>query len=207
MQEMPRSMLDALRQPMEDGVVLIARAQTAVSFPARFALVGAMNPCPCGFAGDASRPCVCAAADIVRHRARISGPLADRIDMTVHVPAVAIEALSRSAAGEPSSLVRDRVVRARHIQHERYRASGVSCNAHVQGRWLDVNSPLAADARRTLISASERLGLSARGFHRVLRLARTVADLDTEEVTLKRHIAEALFFRLSPQTRLAGTVG
>lgn len=196
LQEMPRSVLDALRQPMEDGRVVIARAQQALTFPAKFALVGAMNPCPCGQRGQAGRTCTCSEPDVTRHRARISGPLADRLDMTVHVPAVAIASLGGGATGESSTTVRARVVAARERQRERYRRlRRVSCNAHVAGRWLDAHSAMSADARSLLTLSADRLALSARGYHRVLKVARTVADLDLSDAIERAHVAEALFVR------------
>ncbi len=196
LQEMPRSVLDALRQPMEDGRVVIARAQHALAFPAKFALVGAMNPCPCGQRGQAGRTCTCTEADVTRHRARISGPLADRLDMTVHVPAVAIASLGGGAGGEPSADVRARVVAARERQRERYRRlRRVTCNAHVAGRWLDAHTPVTDEARSLLTLSADRLALSARGYHRVLKVARTVADLDMSDAIERAHVAEALFVR------------
>lgn len=196
LQEIPRSVLDALRQPMEDGRVVISRAQQSLAFPAKFALVGAMNPCPCGQAGQAARTCTCSPADIARHRARVSGPLADRLDMTIHVPAVAIGALARGGEGEPSALVRARVVQARERQRERYRRlKRVTCNAHVPGRWLDSHTTITPDARALLATSADRLALSARGYHRVLRVARTIADLDGDEVIEREHVAEAIFVR------------
>lgn len=196
LQEMPRSVLDALRQPMEDGRVVIARAQQALTFPAKFALVGAMNPCPCGQRGQAGRTCTCSEPDVTRHRARISGPLADRLDMTVHVPAVAIASLGAGAAGESSAAVRARVVAARERQRERYRRlRRVSCNAHVPGRWLDAHSEITTEARSLLTLSADRLALSARGYHRVLKVARTVADLDGSDAIERSHVAEALFVR------------
>ena len=196
LQEIPRSVLDALRQPMEDGRVVISRAQQSLAFPAKFALVGAMNPCPCGQAGQAGRTCTCSPADIARHRARVSGPLADRLDMTVHVPAVAIAALGGGGEGEPSALVRARVVAARERQRERYRRlRRVTCNAHVPGRWLDAHTPIAPNARALLGMSAERLALSARGYHRVLKVARTIADLDQSEGIERAHVAESLFVR------------
>ncbi len=195
LQEMPRSRLDVLRQPMEDGRVLIARAQQSVMFPAQFALVGAMNPCPCGFAGDPSRACSCAAADVVKHRSRVSGPLADRIDLTVTVPALPVASLV-SRAGESSAQVRDRVVAARMRQQQRFVSlSGVRCNARAGGRWIDAHTPISADARRLLVRAAEQAGLSARGFHRVLKVSRTIADLADAEGVERSHVSEALFFR------------
>lgn len=204
LQEIPRSVLDALRQPMEDGRVVISRAQQSLAFPAKFALVGAMNPCPCGHAGQSGRTCVCTPSDIARHRARVSGPLADRLDMTIHVPAVSIASLGSRAEGESSAVVRARVVAARERQRERYRRlRRVSCNAHVAGRWLDAHTPIASDARALLAVSAERMGLSARGYHRVLKVARTIADLDHSDGIERGHVAEALFVRTpeSPSAR------
>lgn len=197
LQEMPRSVLDALRQPMEDGRVFIARAQQSVAFPARFALVGAMNPCPCGQAGSDANRCTCSPIDVARHRARVSGPLSDRIDMTIQVPPVAIDALRARSGGESSATVRARVVDARARQTERYRRlRRVNCNAQAHGRWLDAHSLISQSARDLLVLSAERLALSARGYHRVLKVARTIADLEAADAVERHHIAEALFFRL-----------
>ena len=213
---MPRSVLDALRQPMEDGRVLISRAQQSLAFPAKFALVGAMNPCPCGHAGQepppgsvasAGRRCTCTSADIARHRARVSGPLADRLDMTVHVPAVSIASLGDGCEGESSATVRSRVLAARARQLERYRRlRRVTCNAHVAGRWLDAHSAVAPDARALLATSAERLALSARGYHRVLKVARTIADLDERDRIERAHVAEALFVRTPDNLPARGEV-
>jgi magnesium chelatase family protein len=196
LQEIPRLTLDGMRQPLEDGRVMIARAQGTVTFPARFTLVAAMNPCPCGYAGSNTRPCVCPAADIGRHRARISGPLADRLDMTVHVPTLSPADLAFTTSGESSAAVRGRVEVARTLQRERYRLlAGVHCNAHASGRWLEAHTRIAPAARATLVQAAERLGLSARGYHRVLRVARTVADLAGSEEIAPDHIAAGVRYR------------
>jgi magnesium chelatase family protein len=143
-----------------------------------------------------ARPCTCTPTDVSRHRARVSGPLADRLDMTIHVPAVSIAALGERTEGEASVLVRARVVAARVRQHERYRRlRRVTCNAHVAGRWLDAHTPISTDARSLLTTSADRLALSARGYHRVLKVARTVADLDGSDGIEQMHVAEALFVR------------
>ena len=194
--EFPRHVLDALRQPVEDGRVVVSRASGAVTFPARFTLVGAMNPCPCGYAGDRRRPCTCAAADVLRYRARLSGPLADRIDMHVHVGALDVRALGVAASGETSPIVRARVESAREVQRRRFAPlRRVWCNAHAPGRWLDARTPVMPDARELLASAAERLALSARGYHRMLKVARTIADLDGEPAIGPAQVAEALRYR------------
>jgi magnesium chelatase family protein len=193
--EFPRGVLDALRQPLEEGRVVIARANASVAFPARFTLVGAMNPCPCGYSGDESHRCVCASMEVARYRSRLSGPLADRIDMHVTVGAVAIPLLGK-AGGESSTDVRARVEAARSAQRVRYRAlDGVECNAHVAGRWLDAKGGVADGARTLLIAAANRLALSARGYHRVLKVARTIADLERADCIDEPHVAEALRYR------------
>lgn len=201
LQEMPRHVLDALRQPLEEGRVTIARAASSVCFPARFTLVGAMNPCPCGRAGGSDpAACTCSASELARHRARVSGPLADRIDMVVPVPSLPLRALADGAAGgEPSAAIRARVELARARQAVRYRAfATVTCNAHVHGRWLDARGGLASEARELLAAAADRLRLSARGYHRVIKVARTVADLDGDGGIERRHVAEALHYRADP---------
>jgi magnesium chelatase family protein len=208
MLEFRRGVLEALRQPMEDGRVVIARAACAVAFPARFTLVGAMNPCPCGAAGDPTRSCVCAAPDIARYRARLSGPLADRIDMHVTVGAVSVRALADRGDGERSAAIRERVEAARALQRQRYaHTHSVGCNAHAAGRWLDARTPVEADARELLAGAAERMALSARGYHRVLKVARTIADLDADEVVRQAHVAEALRYRAASPAALGPPPG
>lgn len=197
LQEMPRHVLDSLRQPLEEGRVVIARAARSVTFPARFTLVGAMNPCPCGRLGSANgSACTCSALDVVRHRSRVSGPLADRIDMTVRVPAVPLRVLAGSSNAESSQTIRERVELARARQAVRYQAfASVTCNAHVHGRWLDTHGGVERSAREFLAAAATRFSLSARGYHRVLKVARTIADLDGDPLMTQRHLAEALHYR------------
>ena len=197
LQEMPRHVLDSLRQPLEEGRVVIARAARSVAFPARFTLVGAMNPCPCGRLGSSNgTSCTCSAIDVARHRSRVSGPLADRIDMTVRVPAVPLRVLADSNRAESSAVIRDRVELARARQAVRYKSfASVTCNAHVHGRWLDAHGGIEAVARELLATAASGLSLSARGYHRVLKVARTIADLDGEPGISRRHVAEALHYR------------
>jgi magnesium chelatase family protein len=213
-QEMPRHVLDVLRQPLEDGRVVIARASAAVSFPAQFTLVCAMNPCPCGYLGDARRACTCSAADIERHASRLSGPLVDRIDMHVRLAPVPLRALAISdtsparvaerRTGEGSAAVRARVEAARVRQQGRYAGlASVRCNAHAAGRWIETRTPIARAARELLATAAERFGLSARGYHRVLKVARTIADLEGTDEVEWTHMAEALRYRPMPRPAVA----
>ncbi|MFN8581585.1 MAG: YifB family Mg chelatase-like AAA ATPase [Gemmatimonadaceae bacterium] len=198
LQEIPRSVLDSLRQPLEDGRVLISRAACTVAFPSQFTLVGAMNPCPCGNAGVDGRTCRCSQADLDRHRSRISGPMADRIDVCVQVPPVDLRQLGLAPPSESSAVVRERVAMARARQALRYaRLGGHLLNSHVAGRWLDAQTAVERSARELLSAAAERMALSARGYHRALKVARTIADLDGDEPIRDIHVAEALQFRFA----------
>jgi magnesium chelatase family protein len=192
--EYSRRALEALRQPLEDGRVVITRAQRSVTYPARFTLVGAANPCPCGHAGDPSVPCRCSMREVRRYRARLSGPLIDRIDMHVFVGAVPIAALGGSATSTESSVtIRARVEAARAIQRRRY--GGVLANGQISGRWLEANTRVDANARTILVQAASQFGFSARSYHRVLKVARTIADLAGDDVVTHAAMAEALLFR------------
>ena len=193
--EFPRGALESLRQPLEDGRVVIARAALSAAFPARFSLIAAMNPCPCGNFGEPTRVCVCAESEIQRYRGRLSGPLADRIDMHVSLSAVSADALHQASEGESSSAIRARVERSRTIQRVRYAGAPASYNAQASGRWLLTQGGVDRDAKQMLMTALETLKLSARGFHRVLRVARTIADVADNENVCSEHVAEALRYR------------
>ena len=196
MLEFPRSVLEGMRQPMEDGRVVISRAAMSLEFPARFTLVGATNPCPCGRLGDSTGRCVCSPTDVDRYARRISGPLADRIDMHVSVGAVALCDLSSRESSEPTRSIRARVAAARHSQLERYRKlRGVTCNAHAPGRWMDSHGNVDSAARSLLQRAAGNLALSARSYHRVLKVSRTIADIDSDLCVREYHVAEALRYR------------
>jgi magnesium chelatase family protein len=195
MAEFARGALEVLRQPLEEGVVTIARAARTAVFPARFVLVGAMNPCPCGFAGDAVRECRCTPQEIFRYTGRISGPLRDRLDLTVDVPRLAPDLLGATDGAESSVAIRARVVAARERQRQRYADAGAPTNGALSSADLRRYCPLTAAGLRLLRSASERLGLSARGFDRVRRVARSIADLAAADDIATEHLAEALQFR------------
>lgn len=193
--EFPRPALEALRQPMETGRAVIARAQAHVEYPARFQCVAAMNPCRCGYLGDASRECAKAPRCGEEYADRLSGPLLDRMDITLEVQAVPAAELSRAPAGEPTARVAARVRAAREIQRARYGAEGPRHNAAADGAVLEATAQLEPAARALLEQAAERLGLSARGFVRTIRLSRTIADLAGAESVSRAHLAEALAYR------------
>jgi magnesium chelatase family protein len=193
--EFRRDAIEALRQPLEDGVLVIARAGGSVTFPARFTLVAAANPCPCGFRGDPVRGCVCRDDQMARYRAKLSGPLLDRIDMRLSVPRLTKHELLGANEGEPSAAVRARVVAARQRQLDRYESIGVTCNAHLPGPLVRREAALTAAAERYLGGAVEKAALSGRGFDRVLRVGRTIADLAGSSRVDIVHIQEALSYR------------
>jgi magnesium chelatase family protein len=196
MLEFSRHVLEVLRQPLEEGAVTVARAARATTFPARFMLIGAMNPCPCGFAGDSSRQCRCTPLQLGRYRDRLSGPLRDRLDLSVEVPALPPDTLQADAAGEASASVRERVSNARAMQLARYGGCGVRTNAELTPALMANHCELGHDARGLLSTAAARLVLSARGYDRVRKVARTIADLAGADAITREHVAEALQFRM-----------
>ena len=193
--EFKKHVLEVLRQPLEDGEVTIARASTSVTFPARFMLVAAMNPCPCGYFGDPHHECTCNPSGIRKYRARVSGPLLDRFDLHVEAPAVRYREMAGGGGDETSAAVRERVARARALQAERYAGRRFHCNAHLSPAAVRRFCSPAADARQLLEHAMDRLGLSARAYTRALKVARTIADLDGAGEVARVHVLEALQFR------------
>lgn len=194
--EFRKNVLEVLRQPMEDGVVTIARAAMSLSYPARFMLAAAMNPCPCGYFGDPQHNCSCGTAGVQRYMARVSGPLLDRIDIHLEVPAVKYQALAAQGASETSEAIRERVDRARVHQRERFaKRPGVYANAHMAPRDIRTYCRVSDGADALLRTAITRLGLSARAYHRILKIARTIADLDGAASLGPKHISEAVQYR------------
>ena len=194
--EWRRDVLEVLRQPVEDRVVTITRAAGAVTFPADFLLVGAMNPCPCGWSGDPRHRCSCTPPEIARYRSRVSGPLMDRIDLHVEVPAVPFRDLARRGTGETSEQVRARVVDAAGRQAARFAGSATRFNGRMDSKQVADTCRIPPEASRLLEAAMDRLGLSARAVDRVLKVARTIADLEGAADIAALHVSEAIQYRL-----------
>ncbi len=193
--EFKKNVLEMLRQPLEDGQVTIARASSSLTFPASFMLVASMNPCPCGFLGDPQHECTCTPPMLQRYKSRLSGPLLDRIDLHIEVPRVLHRDLSDPVDGEPSATVRARVEAARAVQRERLAPFGIHCNAGMQARHIRKFCRLDASGQTLLETVTDRLGLSARSYTRILKVARTIADLAGAETIGQAHLAEAIRYR------------
>jgi len=193
--EFAHNSLEALRQPLEDGVVTISRAHGSVSFPAKFMLVGAMNPCPCGFYSDPEKECTCTQQAVLRYQRRLSGPLLDRIDVHVEVPRVEYDKLTGQSMPETSVSIRERVQRARQVQLERFVGTRMTSNAEMGPKEVREYCPVEPAAQSLLKAAVQQLHLSARAFHRTLKLARTIADLAGSEVLGPAHVAESIQYR------------
>jgi len=193
--EFGHSLLEVLRQPLEDKVVTISRAQGRVTFPANFMLVGAMNPCPCGFYGDPFRQCTCPASLVSRYQRRISGPFIDRVDIFVEVPHIDYEKLADERLGEPSDKVQARVQTARSRQLKRFDGTRLTCNAEMTPTEIRELCQVEESAQSLLKAAMKQLYLSARAFHRIIKLAHTIADLENSDIIKAHHVAEAIQYR------------
>ncbi len=194
--EFNRNVLEVLRQPLEDGAVTIGRAAISVTYPGRFMLAAAMNPCPCGYYTDPNHECTCTPGMIQKYVSKVSGPLLDRIDIHIEVPALKYQELSSKATGEPSASIQARVNRARERQSERFRNSKrLFCNAHMRARDIRQHCRIDSDGEELLRTAIDKFGLSARAYDRILKVARTIADLEGEAEILSHHLAEAIQYR------------
>lgn len=193
--EFPRSVLEVLRQPLEDGLITIARASGTITFPAKFILIAASNPCPCGFLTDPEKECICSPGQILRYKKKISGPLLDRIDIHIEVPRMHYEKLTENKVAEESKKIRSRVQQARERQTQRFKEQKITCNAEMTISQIKKYCAIDQKSHELLRSAVNQFHLSARAFHRILKLARTIADLDNQERIQTNHIAEAIQYR------------
>lgn len=193
--EFSRAAMESLRQPLEDQQVTISRVSARVTYPCSFILIAAMNPCPCGYYGHPTRECTCSSGAVQRYLSRVSGPLLDRIDLHVEMPPVTFQELHDRPAAESSAAIRQRVNAARHIQRERFAGTGIAANSRIPASDLKKWCPLTPDAQTLLRAAFDRLGLSARAYDRLLKMARTIADLDGSETIASQHIGEAVQYR------------
>lgn len=193
--EFSRQTLEILRQPLEDQRVTISRASGTVSYPCSFMLVAAMNPCPCGYYGHPTRKCICGKNQVASYLSRISGPMLDRFDIQVEVAPVEFEHISSKEKEECSAAIRERVETARAVQNQRFKGTGINCNARITSNILHEVCPMTDKATETLKNVFEKMGLSARAYDRILKVARTIADMNNSEVIDKPHIAQAVQFR------------
>jgi magnesium chelatase family protein len=193
--EFRKNVLEVLRQPMEDGSVTISRAITSITYPARFMLVAAMNPCPCGYYGDPKHSCTCTYGQMMRYRAKVSGPLMDRIDLHVEVPALSFQELAGEGPAEGSEEIRRRVEAARRLQQKRFQRMRIYCNAQMSNRHIRRLCIIDGQSQKLLEMAIDRLGMSARAYSRILKIARTIADLEGSEAIKPEHVSEAIQYR------------
>lgn len=197
--EFSRHVLENLRQPLEDGVVTVSRIHGTLEFPARFTLVAAMNPCPCGNATDPEKPCVCSPSSIIKYQRRISGPILDRIDLHIEVPRIKFEKLSETREGEASEIIRTRVSNARLIQLKRFQGTSLITNSEMESREIKSFCHLDEKSQILLKNAVSKFYLSARAYFRIVKVARTIADLETKELIEPQHIAEAIQYRFKTE--------
>jgi magnesium chelatase family protein len=203
--EFKRTVLEVMRQPLEERVVTISRAKFTVEYPASFMLISSMNPCPCGYYNHPEKDCVCAPGVVQKYLNKISGPLLDRIDIHVEVTPVSFNELTQERVAEKSEVIRERVVKARQIQEDRYKDSfGIHCNAQMSSKLLKQICKIDAAGQQLLKTAMERLGLSARAYDRILKVSRTIADLDSSEKIETQHLAEAIQYRSLDRSNWAG---
>jgi len=193
--EFKKSVLEVLRQPLEDGKVTISRASTTLTFPAKFMLVAAMNPCKCGYYGSSERECTCTHNEIKKYQSRISGPLMDRIDIQIEVPAVKHKDLLNPDSSESSMVIRERVINARNIQINRFKDENIFCNAQMNEKEMKRYCKLNSSCLKLMEMAIQKMGFSARAYSRIVKVARTIADLDNSEEILDKHILEAIQYR------------
>jgi magnesium chelatase family protein len=194
--EFNRNVLEVLRQPLEDGIVTISRAKMSVTYPARFMLVAAMNPCPCGYLTDPYHECTCTPSMIQRYHAKVSGPLLDRIDIHIEVPPLRFDELRKESEGEPSSKIRERVEKAREIQLKRYaNLKGIHSNSQIGPKEIKKYCRIDRESEQLLRTAIEKFGFSSRAYHRILKVARTIADLEESVEIQAHHVAEAIQYR------------
>jgi len=196
--EFPKHVLEVLRQPLEDGIICISRVNSSFTYPAKFMLFGAMNPCPCGYLTDPDRECICTPQQIKNYRSRLSGPMMDRIDIMIEVPKVKVEDfanMSQKYSPESSETIARRVSQAKLRQLERFSGTPLTSNSQMNSKQVEKYCPIDTETQELLRQAVVRMNLSARAYYRVLKLARTIADLEDEKNILSRHVAEAIGYR------------
>jgi magnesium chelatase family protein len=199
--EFKRHVLEVLRQPVEEGKVTISRAASTLTFPARFMLVAAMNPCPCGYFTDPKKECHCSVVQVKNYLSRVSGPLLDRMDIQLEIPCLKVEEMTSRSSAEPSSAIRERVERARAMQKTRYAGQRYSFNAELEPKQVEKFCETSKEGQKILKTAIRELGFSARAYHKALKVARTIADLDGVEEIKPEHVTEAVGYRVFDRSR------